>query len=98
MSVDREQQAWKDTGAFNDRMRERGALVYARGLAEDSIVIDATAEAGAVTTGSGPYIGGPRRLAGFWILDAPDAHTAQEWAVEASAACHEPVELRAFHA
>jgi hypothetical protein len=49
-----------------------------------------------VVESDGPYAAGPRRIAGFWILDAPDAETARAWAIEASAACNEPVELRAF--
>ena len=95
MSAERQEQAWADTGVFNQRMRERGALVYANGLASDSLVIDATGES--VVASVGPYASGPRRLAGFWILDAPDAEMAREWAIEASTACNEPVELRAFH-
>jgi hypothetical protein len=95
MSAERQEQAWVDTGAFNQRMREQGALVYANGIVSDSLVIDARGES--VAASVGPYVPGPRRLAGFWILEAPDAETAREWAIEASGACNEPVELRAFH-
>ena len=95
MSAERQEQAWADTGAFNQRLREQGALVYANGIASDSLVIDATGES--VVESVGPYVFGPRRLAGFWILEAPDAETAHNWAYEASLACNEPVELRAFH-
>jgi hypothetical protein len=80
MSAERQEQAWADTGAFNQRKREQGALVYANGLASDSLVIDASGEA--VVASVGPYVSGPRRLAGFWILDAPDAETAREWAID----------------
>jgi hypothetical protein len=95
MSAERQEQAWVDTGAFNQRMREHGALVYANGIVSDSLVIDARGES--VAASVGPYVPGPRRLAGFWILEAPDVETAREWAIEASGACNEPVELRAFH-
>ncbi len=95
MSTERQEQAWADTGRFNGRMRELGALIYANGLANDSVVIDATG--GNPQVRSGSYVTGPQRLSGFWILDAPDAETAQTWAIEASAACNEPVELRPFH-
>ena len=65
---------------------------------ERAAVADAGDAGGeAVIESVGPYISGPRRLAGFWILEAPDAETAREWAIEASAACDEPVELRPFH-
>ncbi|MFM1965504.1 MAG: hypothetical protein RL134_1229 [Actinomycetota bacterium] len=95
MSLERQEQAWADTGVFNQRMRERGALVYANGIASDSLVIDARGVP--VVESDGPFIPGPRRLTGFWILEAPDAETARAWAIEASAACNEPVELRPFH-
>jgi hypothetical protein len=95
MPVERQERAWADTGVFNERMREQGALVYANGIASNSLVIDAKGES--VVESDGPYAAGPRRIAGFWILDAPDAETARAWAIEASAACNEPVELRAFH-
>ena len=95
MSAERQERAWADTGAFNQRMRDQGALVYANGITSESVVFDARGES--VVASVGPYVSGPRRLAGFWILDAPDAETAREWAIEASAACNEPVELRPFH-
>ena len=91
MSTERQQQAWDDTGAFNDRLREQGALVYANGLSQDARVFDRGAES------DGFYITGPKRLGGFWIVDGPDEATAYAWAREASVACNEPVEVRAFH-
>lgn len=95
MSAERQERAWADTGEFNRRMRDIGALVYANGIASESVVLDATGVYEVAIPG--PYAAGPRRLSGFWILDAPDSETARAWAIEASAACHEPVELRAFH-
>ncbi len=94
MSAERQQQAWADTGAFNQRMRDRGVLVYANGLAVQAVVVDATGEQ--PVDAPGTYVTGPRQLGGFWILDAPDAETARSWAIDASRACNEPVELRAF--
>jgi hypothetical protein len=41
MPAERQERAWADTGAFNQHMRERGALVYANGIASNSLVIDA---------------------------------------------------------
>ncbi len=94
MSAERQEKAWADTGIFNQRMREQGALVYANGIAGDSLVLDARDEA--VVESVGPFVAGRRRIAGFWIIDAPDAETARSWAIDASRACNEPVELRAF--
>lgn len=92
MSPERQQQAWDDTGVFNDRMREIGAFVYANGLAQEAQVIEPDG-----SVASGQYVSGPRRLGGFWILDFPDHDTAMRYAQEAAAACNEPVEVRAFH-
>jgi hypothetical protein len=63
MSAERQEQAWADAGAFNQRMREQGALVHANGIASESLVIDARGESAVASVG--PYISGPRRLAGF---------------------------------
>lgn len=92
MSMERQRQAWDDTGAFNDRMREIGALIYANGLAQEASIV---AQDGSVRDGQ--YVSGPRHLGGFWILDFPDHETAMHYAVDAAAACNEPVEVRAFH-
>lgn len=92
MTAARQQQAWDDTGAFNDRMREIGAFVYANGLFQEGKVVSPTGE---VTDGL--YVSGPRRLGGFWILDFPDEQTALQYAEQAANACNEPVEVRAFH-
>lgn len=96
MTPERQRQAWEDTGAFNDRLRERGALVFAGGLVpvEEARVVDDTGEAPQVRPG--PAIDATRRLGGFWIVEAPDDATAEVWAHEASRACNEPVEVRAF--
>lgn len=95
MTQERQQQAWDDTGTFNDRLRELGALVYANGLAQEARVFDNSGASPVERDGF--YIEGPKRLGGFWIIDAPDEHTAHAWAREASTACNEPVEVRAFH-
>lgn len=96
MSPERQKQAWDDTGAFNDRLQERGALVFAGGLvaATQAKVIDNRGDAPIVT--HGPAIDATRRLGGFWVIEAPDDATAEAWALEASRACNEPVEVRAF--
>jgi len=95
MSAERQRQAWDDTGAFNDRLRELGALVYANGLQQAGNIVDATTDQVVVTPGL--YISGPQRLGGFWIVDFPDEQTALRYAEEAALACNEPVEVRAFH-
>lgn len=96
MSPERQQQAWDDTGAFNERLRERGALVFAGGLApvDQARVVDNRGAEPVVH--DGPAIDASRRLGGFWIIEAPDDAAASALALEASRACNEPVEVRPF--
>lgn len=96
MSPERQQQAWDDTGAFNERLQESGAFVFAGGLApvEQAQVIDNRGAAPVIT--HGPAIEAPRRLGGFWVIEAPDDAAAHALALEASRACNEPVEVRPF--
>lgn len=98
LTPERQEQAFRDTGAFNDRMSALGAFVFANGLEPPTTarVVDARGEQAVWT--DGPYLGqAPRWFSGFWVIEAPDDQTAQAWAVEASRACNEPVEVRPFH-
>lgn len=90
------QKAYADVDVFNKRMMAAGAWVYAGGLMppDDAQVVDNTGENSETHIGS--YVSGPRRLGGFWVLDAPDDVTAHEYALQASKACNAPVEVRAF--
>ena len=96
MDPERQRRAHADTGVLNRRMQEAGALVFAAGLmpAGHAEVVDATGDRPVVTAGTA--VTGPRRLGGFWIVEAPDDECARAWAHEASVACNEPVELRPF--
>lgn len=97
MSPERQEQAWRETGEFNQRMKDMGSFVFAGGLhdADRATVVDD--RDGRSESSPGCYITRPPRLSGFWILDAPDDETALAWAHDASRACNEPVEVRPFH-
>lgn len=90
------QKAYADVDAFNEKLRASGAWVFAGGLTPVSgaKVVDSTGEAPRVT--DGPFSEAREVLGGFWIIEAPDEAAAVEIAKEASVACHNPVELRAF--
>jgi hypothetical protein len=96
MAPDRQRRAHADTGDLNRRLQEAGSLVFAAGLmpADRAEVVDATG--GGLRITAGTAVSGPRRLGGFWIIEAPDDERARAWAREASEACNEPVELRPF--
>lgn len=96
MTPERQRRAHEDTGVLNRRMQDAGALIFAAGLmpADRAEVVDATGGRHLVTAGT--VVEGPRRLGGFWIIEAQDDEQARTWAREASEACNEPVELRPF--
>ena len=83
-------------GALEDEMRASGALVFSGRLDEPgaSTVVRANG-AGALTT-DGPYLESKEAIAGFYIIEAPDADAALSWATKTAAVVGMPIELRPF--
>ena len=90
--------AFARTEVFNDRLREQGYWVFAGGLNSASTALVVDARTGAPVVTDGPYLESKEHLAGFWVVDVPDAETAREVAVEASRACGGQIEVRSFDA
>jgi hypothetical protein len=90
------EQAFADTGAFNDRLKEQGYWVFAGGLqsADTATVVDGTGESPVMT--DGPYLETKEVIGGFWVIDAPDLDVALKLAAEGSKACRGKVEVRPF--
>ncbi|WP_374454103.1 YciI family protein [Nocardioides sp.] len=90
------EQAFADTGAFNDQLKADGHWVFAGGLqsASTAKVVDGTSGSPVVT--DGPYLESKELIGGFWVIDAPDLDTALRLAAEGSAACRGKVEVRPF--
>jgi hypothetical protein len=90
------EEAFAATGAFNDKLRGDGYLVFAGGLepATTAIVVDGQGDA-PVTT-DGPYLDSQESIGGFWVIEAPDLDTALKLAAEGSKACRGKVEVRPF--
>ena len=80
--------------AFNDGLRAAGHWVVACGITapSEASVIDGRGAEPVVT--HGPLHESTDYIAGFWLVNAPDARTAQSLASEASKACNRRVELR----
>jgi hypothetical protein len=80
--------------AFNDRLQAEGHWVVAGGITSPSeaSVIDSRGAEPVIT--DGPLHESTEYIAGFWLVNAPDPHTAQSLASEASKACNRRVELR----
>ncbi|PZE27776.1 YciI family protein [Curtobacterium sp. MCLR17_042] len=88
--------------AFNQRMAD--AIVFAAGVSApaDATVVDAREGAADTTPGhaapghatTGPATSVDEYVAGFWVMDLPDAETAARVAHQASQACNRKIELR----
>ncbi|HYH35363.1 MAG TPA: YciI family protein [Nocardioides sp.] len=90
------EQAFAAVDAFNTRLQEAGAWVFAGGLMprETATTVDATGADVLMT--DGPFAETKEWLGGFWVIDVPDLDAALEWAREGSAACRGKVEVRPF--
>lgn len=91
------QQAYRDTGALNEEMRQAGVWIFAGGLEPASTARVVRMRDGALERTDGPYLDSKEHIGGFWILDVPDLETAQAWADRATVACQGAVEVRPFH-
>lgn len=82
--------------AFNDKLREAGAWVFAGGLQpiQATTTVDNTGDTPVVT--DGPHAQFAEYLGGFWVIEASDFDAALGWAKAASQACAGRVEVRAF--
>ena len=81
--------------AFNQRVRDSGAWVFAGGLQPTSTAAVVHGHNDAAPT-EGPRNSVQEPLGGFWVIEAANREAALAWAHEASAACEAPVELRPF--
>ena len=95
-SMEAAEQAFADTGVFNQRIKDEGYFVFAGGLASASTasVVDGTGPSPVIT--DGPYLETKEWIGGFWIIEAPDLDVALKLAAEGSKACRGVVEVRPF--
>lgn len=80
--------------AFNERMAD--AIVFAAGVSApaDATVVDARGGAADTTADTTNRPDPDEYVAGFWVMDLPDAETAARVAHQASQACNRKIELR----
>jgi hypothetical protein len=90
------EQAFADTGAFNERLKAGGRWIFGGGLqpASTAVVVDGQGREPVLT--DGPFLETKEIIGGFWVIDAPDLDVALELAAEASKACRGRVEVRPF--
>jgi hypothetical protein len=90
------QPTYESVGAFNDRLMQSGAWVFAGGLHPRSTATVVRSEAGEKLITDGPFAEGKEYVGGFWVIKADDLDAALDWAAAGAAACGAPVEVRPF--
>ncbi len=90
------EQMYADVNAFNERVKEKGAWVFAGGLHPVDTATVVRVENGEALITDGPFAEAKEHLGGFWIIEAKDLDAALAWAKDASVACRAPVEVRPF--
>lgn len=87
-----------DVAALNKEMAAEGVWVFGGGLAARTTASVIRAHQGDVLITDGPFVESKEYMAGFWVIEAPDLGTAQQWATRASKACARPIEATPFGA
>jgi len=90
------QQAFTDTGAFNEELRASGNWVFAGGLEFADTAKVVRRRDGALERTDGPYLETKEHIGGFWIIEAADMDEALAWAERGATACRGDVEVRPF--
>jgi hypothetical protein len=82
--------------AFNTRLQDEGAWVFAGGLHPPSTAttVDNTGDEPVLV--NAPFTEAKEYVGGFWVVEAADEAAAIEWAKLASAALQSRVEVRAL--
>lgn len=89
-------QAIGDVDAFNAKLQEQDAWVFAGGLQDASTAAVVRIRRGGPVSTAGPFIKGRAHLGGFWVIEAADLDAALAWAEQAARACQSSVEVRPF--
>jgi hypothetical protein len=92
------QHALEEVDAFNARLREAGAWVFAGGLMPRDVATTVDNTQGKQIVVDGPFAETKEWLGGFWVIDVTDLDAALRWAQEGSRACARKVEVRPFQA
>jgi hypothetical protein len=90
------QPAYAAVAAFNSRLQDSGAWVFAGGLHPPATATVVRVADGETLITDGPFAEGKEYIGGFWIIRADDLDTALDWAAKGSEACGSPVEVRPF--
>jgi hypothetical protein len=90
------QQAYDQVSRLNVELQAAGAWVFAGGLQPASSATVVRTDGTEVLMTDGPFTESKEHIGGVWIIEASDLDAAVAWAVKATRACGEPVEVRPF--
>jgi hypothetical protein len=96
LGEDARQQLFRDIDAFNARLQDSGAFVFAGGMHPASTATVVREQGGRVVTTDGPFLEVKEHLGGFYVIQAADLDAALAWASQATVACQAPIEVRPF--
>jgi hypothetical protein len=96
LSAEEMRQSFADVDAFNTKLMDAGAFVFAGGLLPAESATSVRQSGGDIMVTDGPYLETKEYLGGFWVISAVDPDAALAWAREATVACRLPVEIRPF--
>ncbi len=85
--------AYARVGAFNQRLMDEAALVFACGLTDPNTALTVEAT-GSPRSVQAPLPRADVHLSGFWVVEAEDLAAAEQLALAASEACGQRVEVR----
>jgi hypothetical protein len=90
------QPTYDAVAAFNGRLQDAGAWVFAGGLHPPSTATVVRVQGGETLITDGPFAEGKEYIGGFWVIQAQDLDAALDWAAKGAEACGSPVEVRPF--
>jgi hypothetical protein len=90
------QEAFADTGAFNERLQRDAHFIFAGGLEPPTTATTVDGQGENAIFTDGPYLEMQDCLGGFWVIEAADLDVALALAAEGSKACRSTVEVRPF--
>ena len=96
MTPEQIQPIFEAVNAFNEKLQEAGAWVFAGGLQTHDATTSVDNTGGELVVTDGPFVETKEYIGGFWIIEAPDLDAALRWAAEGSQACAGRVEVRPF--
>ena len=90
------QRMFAQVDAFNQKLQESGAWVFAGGLHPKDSATTIRWKEGSTLVTDGPWSETKEQLGGFWVIQAEDLDAALELARQGAVACEGDVEVRPF--